>query len=181
MLILEIGRDEYYDEEKEMFIVGKKTKLQLEHSLVSISKWEANWETAFLSNTEKTLEQSIDYIRCMTIHGDKDPTVYDHITTAQLEEVQAYITKKMTATTITSRGPKRPGRKIITSEVIYYWMTVHGIPFDPCEKWHLNRLLMLIEVASAENGPKEKMSRREQMAQQRALNMSRCAKLGTRG
>lgn len=181
MLTLEIGGEEYYDEKQNLFITSKKYKLQLEHSLLSISRWESKWEVAFLSDKEKTREQSIDYIRCMTVRGANDPDVYNYITPEHIELVNDYIGAKMTATTITKRGPKRGGKKIITSEVVYFWMTQYGIPFDPCEKWHFSRLLMLIEVASAESGPQQKMSMKERLAQNRAINNARKAKLNTRG
>lgn len=180
-MILEIGGNEYFDEKTETFVTPPKCTLQLEHSLLSVSRWESKWEIPFMSDKTKTREQSIDYIRCMTIHGAKDPTIYEHISAKQIREVDDYIAKKMTATTITHRGPKRGGKQIITSELIYYWMSTYGIPFDPCEKWHLNRLLMLIEVASAESGPKKKMSPSEIIAQNRALNKSRKAGLKTKG
>lgn len=126
-------------------------------------------------------EQTVDYVRCMSICDDIKPEVFTRLTKADIEKINAYIDLPMTATTITKRGPKKINNEVITAEIIYYWMIQAGIPFDPCEKWHLRRLLMLIEVCSAKSGPQQKMGRKEQMAQQRALNNARRAKLHTKG
>lgn len=154
--------------------------LRLEHSLISISLWESKWKVPFLSDKEKTLEQTVDYIRCMALDEIDDLSLLDRVVPSHIKQVELYINDKMSATTITRRGPQRASKEIVTSEVIYFWMIQAGIPFE-CDKWHLNRLLKLIEVCNAKSGPAQKMGKKEQMAQQRALNAARCAKYKTRG
>lgn len=127
-----------------------------------------------------TKEENIDYIRCMEITGQVDPKIFDLLTQSQLEQISEYINDKMTATVINRRGPQKPSRETITSEVIYFWMIQYGIPPE-YDKWHFSRLLSLIEVCSIKGGPQKKMSRQEQMAEQRAINASRKAKYKTRG
>lgn len=181
MLLLEVGTEEFFDEREQRFISPSPTILRLEHSLRAVSKWESKWNKPFISDETKTWEETVDYVRCMEMTGNVKPEVYKLLTKSDIEKVNEYIAAKMTATTINRRGPQKPNREKITSELIYFWMVQYGIPFDPCDKWHLNRLLMLIEVASVKTGPQKKMSHKEQMAQQRALNASRQAKLHTRG
>lgn len=178
--MLELGGREYFDEKESRFIQKKPTVVKLEHSLKAISKWESKWKKPFLSNKEVTREQTIDYIRCMEITNQVDSDIFNYMTPAQIEQVDAYIQDAMTATTINRKGPQRPSREVITSEVIYFWMIQHGIPPE-YDKWHLNRLLTLIEVCSIKGGPQQKMGRKEQMAQQRALNAARQAKYKTKG
>lgn len=161
-------------------ITTKEQTLQLEHSLVSLSKWEAKWRKPFLSNSKRTMEESIDYIRCMTLTQNVDPNVYKALTPQLLAEVSAYIDASMTATTISKNGNRSANSEIITSELIYYWMVSYQIPFE-CQKWHLSRLLTLINVCNAKNAPKKKMSQREIMARNRALNAARRKKHHTRG
>lgn len=180
MLQLTIGQTEYYDEKQERFIKIKPVQVRLEHSLKSVAKWESKWKKSFLSNKQLTQEEAVDYIRCMEVTGLIDPKVFDYLTQEQHKQINEYISDKMTATTINRRGPKKPSREIITAEVIYFWMIQNGIPPE-YDKWHLNRLLTLIEVCSIKGGPQKKMSMKEQMAQQRALNAARRAKHGTRG
>lgn len=164
-----------------MFKMRKGRKLCLEHSLISISKWESKWKKAFISDKDMTRKQTIDYIRCMCLNAPDDLTVFETLTAEEIESINNYINDSMTATTISQRGPKRPSREIITAEIVYYWMVQYGIPFDPCEKWHFSRLMTLIEVCSVKNAPPQKMGRKEQMAQQRMLNASRRAKLNSKG
>lgn len=180
MLQLIIGQNEYYDEERNLFITPKPVTVRLEHSLKSLAKWESKWKKAFLSKKPMTQEENIDYIRCMEVTGQIDPKTFDYLTSDQLKEVNEYINDKMTATTINRRGPKKPSNETITAEVIYFWMIQHGIPPE-YEKWHLNRLLTLIEVCSIKGGPQKKMGMKEQMAEQRAINAARRAKHHTKG
>ena len=161
-------------------ITTKEQTLQLEHSLVSLSKWEAKWRKPFLSKTKRTAEESIDYIRCMTLTQNVDPNVYKALTPQLLAEVSAYIDASMTATTFAKNGNRSANREIITSELIYYWMFSYQIPIE-CQKWHLSRLLTLINVFSAKNAPRKKMSRQEIIAQNRALNAARRKQHHTRG
>lgn len=160
-------------EEENRFITIKRQILVIEHSLIAISKWEAKWKKPFLSSDDKTYEEFIDYIRCMTIN-EVDPRIFDVLPANVYQEIDDYIGDPMTATTFNGNGPA--GRKeIITSEVLYYYMLTCGIPYE-FEKWHLNRLMTLIRVFSIKNGTQKKMSTREAAAYQRALNEKRLAK-----
>ena len=171
---------ELYDEANERFIEVPKTTLVLEHSLLSISKWEAKWHKPYLSNEKRTREESLDYIRCMTINQNVNKNVYYGLTKSNMREIEKYISDPMTATTISKQNSKI-SRDIITNELIYYWMCELGIPFQPCEKWHLNHLLMLIEVVSIKRQPSKKMSKSAVMKQNHSLNAARRAKHHTRG
>lgn len=179
MLYLKIPSAEYYDESKEEFVYAKEQTLQLEHSLVSLSKWESKWNKAFLSKKDKTYEESIDYIRCMTITQNVDPKVYERLTQKQMDEIDAYISAPMTATYF-SKSNEKPSRETVTAEVIYYWMISMNIPFE-CQKWHLNRLLALVRVCSIKNSPPKKRNMREIMQQNAALNAARRKQLNTKG
>lgn len=180
MLKITVPAIELYDEAKEEFVSSKEQVLQLEHSLVSISKWESKWCKPFLSKDDKTTEESIDYIRCMTITQNVPDDTYSRISLKHVEEVAAYIEAPMTAT-IFSSTKKGPGsREIITSEIIYYWMIAMNIPFE-CQKWHLNRLLTLINVCNIKNQPPNKMSKKELIERNKMLNASRRNAMNSRG
>lgn len=179
MLRVVIPGSEAFDEETETFVYTKERTLHLEHSLVSLSKWEAAYQIPFLTEKRKTTKQTLDYIRFMTITQNVDPEVYKALPEACLTKIEDYIRNPMTATTINNRN-KRGGRQIITSELIYGWMVVLNIPFE-CEKWHLNRLLTLIQVCNELNNPGKKMSKKELLERNKALNEARRASLHTRG
>lgn len=179
MLKIFVPSGELYDERTERFITVNGRELQLEHSLVSISKWESKWKKPFLSGSEKTREETIDYIRCMTTSQNVDPNVFLGLTDANIDAVNRYVDDPMTATTF-KNNQKKPNRQIITSEIIYYWMISLGIPME-CQKWHLNRLLTLIRVVDEKNQPGKKKSRRDVIAENRALNQMRRARTGSRG
>ena len=172
---------EYYDEENEVFIEPKYITLQLEHSLVSLSKWESKWNKAFFSKREKTPEEIMDYIKCMTITQNVKPEVYDCLSRENVLQIQKYIEAPMSATYFPEDKSGKPNRETVTSELIYYWMIALNIPFDPCQKWHLNRLLMLIRVCNVKNQPPKKMSKRDIMRRNSALNAARRNQLNTRG
>lgn len=181
MLELTIGGTEYFDEVDMIFRSDPPTILKLEHSLYSISKWESKWKKVFLDDkVQRTLEESIDYIKCMTINKNIDPSVYSRIRHIDLAKVDEYINDPMTATWFSKENRGAPSRKKVTSEVIYHWMIMNGIPFE-CDKWHLNRLLTLIRVCEAEQGKQKKMSKKDIMAQNRAINASRKAKHHSKG
>ena len=179
MLKLTIPTIEQYDEVKNEFITSKETVLQLEHSLVSLSKWESKWCKPFLTKEEKTVEESIDYIRCMTITQNVDLNVYKFITAENIKKVSEYIETSMTAT-IFSNEKRSTNREVVTTEIIYYWMIEMTIPFE-CEKWHLNRLLTLINVCNIKNNPPKKMNKKELMSRNSALNATRRQSLNTKG
>lgn len=172
---------EGWDEEKQEFVEPQYKTLQLEHSLVSLSKWESKWCKAFYSKKEKSYEETLDYIRCMTITQNVDPSIYNHLTTENIEQVNKYIEAPMTATVINRDADGKKGsREVVTAELIYYWMIALNIPFE-CQKWHLNRLLTLIDVCNIKNSPPKKRSRRELMSRNSALNAARRKRLGTKG
>lgn len=183
MLQITIPDTELFDEQRQRFITVKGQTLQLEHSLVSISKWESKWKKPFLDKRDMTIEETKSYVQCMTITQHVDPAVYDHMTPANIEAVMNYINDPMTATTIAKiEGKGKGGRgAVITSEVIYYYMTAYNIPFDPCQKWHFSRLMMLIKVCDEKNAPQKKMSRRQAASHYKSLNAARRAKSHSRG
>lgn len=187
MLEIVVKAKELFDDEKQEFITLKKdTVLKLEHSLVSISKWESKWHRCFLDDGPKTIEEQLDYIKDMCYTSSSvDDEVFNALSEENLKAINEYISNQMTATRITSnrQGPKRYGPQDnhgLTSEVIYYLMIQYGIPFD-CQKWHINRLLTLLRVCEIKEAPAKKMSMREVMAQNRAINEARKAKYHTRG
>jgi hypothetical protein len=180
MLRLVIPSIELFDSKTQEFTYTKSYELQLEHSLVSLSKWESKWQKPFLTAKDKTNEETIDYIRCMTISQNVDPEAYKFIRQKQIDLITEYIDAPMTATTFSQPNQKPTNKEVITAEIIYYWMIAFNIPFE-CQKWHLNRLLTLINVCSIKNQPKKKMGRKEAARSQRALNEARKAKLNTKG
>ena len=172
---------ERYDEVKEEFIPAKTQTLQLEHSLVSISKWESKWCKSFLHTSDKTYEETLDYIKCMTITQNVKEEVYDRLTTGNVKQIKDYINAPMTATTFSKdRNAGKSGREIVTSELIYHWMIALNIPFE-CQKWHLNRLLTLIRVCEIKKSPPKKMSKKELMSRNAQLNAARRKQLNTKG
>lgn len=179
MLKLIIPSSELWDDEKEEFIISKEQHIQLEHSLVSLAKWESKWNKPFLSKEIKTYEESIDYIKCMTITQNIPDTTYNLLTKNHIKEVNNYIDAPMTAT-VFNNNTNKSNNEIITAEVIYYWMITLNIPFE-CQKWHLNRLLTLINVCNLKNQPVKKMSKSAIMARNKALNEQRRKNLNTRG
>lgn len=180
MLVITIPNKEYWDAVKEEFVNPKGWTLSLEHSLVSISKWEAKWQKPFLSSKEKTPEEIQDYIRCMTLTQNVDPEAYQHLNRDHYKLIQDYIDSPMTATWFSDKTKSRKSSEQVTSELIYYWMIANNIPFE-CQKWHLNRLMTLIKVCSIKSQPPKKMTRSEILAQNAALNAQRRKRLGTKG
>ena len=181
MLRIEIPiSPEGWDAENEEFVESKVQTLQLEHSLVSLSKWESKWCKPFFSTDNKTYEEVLDYIKCMTLTQNVKPEVYKYLTEKNITEITDYINAPMTATTFNEASTKGRGRDIITSELIYYWMIAFNIPVD-FQKWHINRLLTLIRVCEIKNSPGKKMSSKEITSQYAALNAARKKKLNTKG
>ena len=178
---------ELFDEEKgEFFVVPgkpavKEYTLQLEHSLVSLSKWESKWCKPFLSNKNMTEEETIDYIKCMTITQNVPQDVYNNLTADNIKEVSEYIDSPMTATTFSDNGNTKGGsREIVTAELIYYWMIALQIPPE-YRKWHLNKLLTLIRVCNIKNTPPKKMSKKATMSRNAQLNAARRKQLNSSG
>lgn len=171
---------ELWDSQKEQFVSFDGATLELEHSLVSVSKWESKWNKSFFLRQEKTYEETIDYIRCMTLTENVEMTVYSYLTRENYEQINKYIEAPMTATTFPNERKTAGGRELITSELIYYWMISLNVPFE-CQYWHLNRLLTLIKVCNVKNTPPKKMSRREIMSRNTALNEARKAQFHSKG
>jgi hypothetical protein len=180
MLQITIPATEQWDEIKQEFVQTKEQTLCLEHSLVSLSKWESKWNKAFLTNKEKTFEETIDYIKCMTLTQNVDPNVYSCLTNENIKQINEYIAAPMTATYISDDNKGKSNREVVTSELIYYWMIALTIPVK-FEKWHLNRLLTLIKVCNIKNQPPKKRGRRDMATHYSALNEARRKQRNTRG
>ena len=180
MLQIVIPGGELWDESKQEFVYGKEQVLQLEHSLVSLSKWESKWCKVFLSKEDKTTEETMDYIKCMTITPNVNPDIYNRLSRENIKEIEEYITSPMTATYFSKERGGKSNSEQVTSELIYYWMIALNIPFE-CQKWHLNRLLTLIKVCNVKNQPPKKMSKRDIMSRNAALNAARRQQLNTKG
>lgn len=180
MLRITIPAVEQWDEEKQEFISTKEQTLSLEHSLVSLSKWESKWGKAFLTKQEKTFEETLDYIKCMTLTQNVNPEVYHYLTNGNIDEVNRHIEDSMTATFISDDKQGKTNTEQVTSELIYYWMITLNIPFE-CQKWHLSRLLTLIKVCNIKNTPPKKRNKKEIMSRNAALNAARRKRLNTKG
>lgn len=181
MFSLLIPGGEFWNETTEEFIYGKAQTLSLEHSLVSLSKWESKWNKPFLTKQDHSRVETVDYIRCMTLTQNVELSVYDRITTAQISAVNKYMNLPMSAAVFNVREQKKNYNEFVTAETIYYWMITYGIPFDPCQKWHLNRLFALIRFCSVKNNPGKKMSKKEILANNAAVNAARRKKYQTTG
>ena len=180
MLVLKIPEQEYFDEAHQEFTYCRACTLKLEHSLVSISKWESKWKKPFLTPEPKTPAEFKDYIRCMTINQDIPDEAYELMGYDNVKKIEEYIMDPATATTVTDRRKSKGGKgETPTSELIYYWMISNGIPFE-CEKWRLNRLITLIKICNAKGNPQQ-MSKQEIYAMNAALNNSRRAASGSKG
>lgn len=181
MLRITIPAHEHWDELNGEFINTDEQTLNLEHSLVSLSKWESKWRKPFLTKDTKTREETIDYIRCMTLN-DVDPNVYNLLTDDNINTINSYIAAPMTATWFNNENgvAGKHTNEQTTNETIYYQMIALTIPFE-CEKWHLNRLLTLIRVCNEKNKPPKNMSKRERLSQNRSLNAARRKRLNSRG
>lgn len=181
MLTITIPATETFDEIKGEFVYTNERTLQLEHSLISISKWESKWCKSFLdSKQEKSFEETIDYIKCMTLDKNVGDEVYRCLTQANLDAIHDYIAAPMTATYFSNNEQGKKNNEQITSELIYYWMIALQIPFE-CQKWHINRLLTLIRVCNIKNQPPKKMNKREIMSRNAALNAARRQQMNSKG
>ena len=181
MLKIIVPAREFFNESTNEFITSKEQPLTLEHSLVSISKWESKWHKPFLSpKNDKSNDEILDYVRCMTLTQNVDPKVYYNLSKDNITKIQHYIDDSMTATTFSSNNNSPPNREIITSEIIYYWMIAYNIPVE-FEKWHLNRLLTLIKVCSIKNAPSKKMTKGEILKRNHSLNAARRQAYHTHG
>lgn len=182
MIELFLPEVELFNEETREFIRCKECTLQLEHSLISVRKWESKWHIPFLNSESLTFEQSVDYIRFMTLNKNVDLTYLgSRLKNKDIEKVTSYIKDKATATFFYDDGKKQTGKKeILTAEVIYGLMIGYGIPIE-CEKWHLNQLLTQIRVCKNQQSPPQKRSKEDALAEMRRLNAERKAKFNTKG
>ena len=180
MLWITIPALECWDESKNEFVYYKEQTIQLEHSLVSIAKWESRWHKAFLKKDQKTNDEILDYIRCMTITQNVDPSVYMRLTELNYKQIQDYIDSPMTATYIPKDENSKGSSEIPTAELIYYWMISFNIPFE-CQKWHLNRLLALINVCNIKNRPPKKMSKRDLLSRNARINAANRKRFNSKG
>ena len=180
MLKITTDQREFFNEATQEFITIPSAKLVLEHSLISVWKWESKWKKSFLNTKNLTNDELADYIRCMTIGEEADPMVYQYLSPKTLQRIQTYMDEPMTATTFSDRKQYTHKKEIITAELIYYWMIESGIPFE-CEKWHLNRLLALIRVCNIKGTSGKKMSKRDIMKQNAELNAARRKASGSKG
>lgn len=182
MLQITIPQREYYDDVRQEFVYIKGQTLNLEHSLLSIKKWESKWKKPFLGKEPKTFEESVDYIRCMTLNSGVDPKIYYGMTRDLFNKVNEYIEDPMTATWFSDHGKqnKKVNGPVVTAELIYYWMVAFQIPFE-CQKWHLNSLLTLIHICEIKNAPSKKMKKKDLLSRNAALNAARRKNLGTNG
>ena len=180
MLTIVVPGEETFDETTSSFCTVGDITLELEHSLVSLSKWESIYEKPFLGAGEKSDEEVMDYVRCMILSPDFPPEVFSKFTQANIDAVNAYINKPSTATWFASDPNGRKSAEVITSELIYYWLTVFNIPFE-CQHWHLNRLFTFIRVCNVKNQKPKKQTRAEMLAQRNQLNAERKARYKTSG
>lgn len=182
MLLIEVPSVDLFDEIKQEFVTFGGESLVLEHSLVSLSKWESSTEKPFLGRESKTLEETLEYVRLMTITPVNSLNVYEHLSPENFKAINNYIDLKMTATWFKETPQAKGSNEVITAEIIYYWMIALQIPFE-CQYWHLNRLLTLVKVLNLKNSP-EKADRRvtqDDISARRALNDSRLAEMNTTG
>jgi hypothetical protein len=180
MLTITVPGVESYDEKLGQFVTVGDVTLELEHSLISLSKWESEFEKPFLGKGEKTTEEVLAYVGCMILTPNPPGDILQNLSKENLEAINTYIDRKMTATWFSEQPGAPKSREVITSELVYYWMTVFQIPFE-CETWHLNRLFTLIRICNIKQSKPKKMSRSEIAARNRELNAQRKAQLGTRG
>lgn len=180
MLTISLPEVETYSEE-EGFVVYDPIRIRLEHSLYAISLWESKWKKSFIETLEKGMSPSefLYYIKCMSMDESLGDWII-RLSSKNLIEIRDYISDPMTATTINRRNVKGGKKQIVTSELVYFWMTQYGIPFE-CDHWHFNRLLTLIEIASIRSGPQKKMSNKEIASRQQAICEANRRKYNSRG
>jgi hypothetical protein len=180
MLTIIVPGVEMFDEQTEEFVTIGDVTLNLEHSLVSLSKWESIYEKPFLGHSEKTREEARDYIKAMTLTPDVPEEVFLKLTEENIQSINKYIDSKMTATWFNEAPGAPKSRDVITAELVYWWMIEFKIPFE-CETWHLNRLFTLIRVCNIKQAKPKKMTRSEIASRNRELNAQRKSQLGTKG
>ena len=181
-ILITIPPTELYDDAKKEFInIDKEVKLLLEHSLIAISKWESKWHKSFFDpKVEKTPEMVNDYIVCMNRTPNVDPNVFSAIPQSEMKRIEEYLQDPMSATTFNDPPQKKGKQEVQTSELIYYYMFKLGIPKE-CEKWHINRLLVLLKIYGIKDQPDKKVSKSEAMARYNAINAKNRARFNSKG
>lgn len=179
-LPLRLQGSDFYDSATGRFISVREKNVVLEHSLLSIAKWEAKWHKAYFSLEQKTEDEFRDYLRCMCLTPNIEASDFYSLTSEQYQEILDYMKDSQTATTFHNQEKKK-SREVMTNEIIYYLMAEFGIPFDPCQKWHINHLMALIDVCAIKNQPSKKMKPKDMLSQRRALNAQRRNKYHTHG
>lgn len=179
-ITIHVPANSSFDPIRNRFVDTKEATLTFEHSLISISKWESKWHKPFFSQLKKTEDENLDYLRCMCLTKDVDPNIFYSLTLSNQKELADYIANPMTAKKF-RKQEKKGNPEVITSDLIYFWMSHFNIPFIPCEKWHINRLMALIHIASSKNAPPKKIGKREAASQRSMLNAQRRAKMNSRG
>jgi hypothetical protein len=180
MLEITTLEDEFYDQKENKFIPIPAYTLTLEHSLISLAKWESKWHMPYFDTPNKTSIQDLDYIRCMVIGPIKNDSVFNALSVDNISAIRDYIKNPMTATTFHKKTSTRGKKEITTAESLYAHMFSHSVPIE-CQKWHLNRLLTLLRVCDLRNAPREKMSKKQTASWNAEQNAARRAKLNTRG
>lgn len=180
MLEIVVQANEIYHPAQNRFISLPSCVLTLEHSLISIAKWESKWHTPYLNAKKRSAEQELDYIRCMVIGSVKNDYVFSILSAENIAQIRNYIDNPMTATTFSKKSSSLKNKEVVTAEILYCRMFTNNIPME-CQKWHLNRLLTLIRVCDAKSGPPSKMNKRQTAAHYAEQNALRRAKYNTRG
>lgn len=180
MLTITVPAVELFDEAKSEFIDLPEVTLSLEHSLVSLSRWESKWKKSFLHSKDKSADEIVGYVRAMCLDENVPAGVFARLTQPNFEAINEYINEQMTATSFAAMPQQRASRDVVTAELIYYWMIALQVPVE-CETWHLNRLLALIKVANLKNQPAKKMGRSEMLAERNRINEQRRAQAGSTG
>lgn len=182
MLRIEVEPQKFLDERTSEIVQVPGATLDLEHSLISIKKWESKWHKPFLGKNDKTNEEILDYVQCMSLKPNINPIVYQYLPSDALVQIISYIKDPMTATWFNTNaiGAAHNSMEVITNEIIYYWMIKFNIPIE-CQKWHIEQLLALIKTISIKDAPSKKMTAQEELAQRKALNAQRRAKMRSKG
>lgn len=160
--------------------------LRFEHSLVSLSEWEQEYEKPFYSSKtvdNRTEKEMVSYFEYMLISGIEYRPLVRLASPEQMLALTHYINKGSTATTVKEMAQKAGPNETPTSELMYYWLVAFKIPFKPTDEWHLHRLLMLVKVCGAKSTPsgRNKVNKRELAMSMREINEQRLRDLGTKG
>lgn len=182
MLVITVNGEELYDERIQEFVSTEDVVLRLEHSLVSLSKWESKFCKPFLGPEKKSREEVLEYIKAMVVGEDIPDEVFSRLGHKNIEKINEYISAENSATTFveTPQQKARGRSEIITAELIYFWMISYTVPME-CENWHLNRLFALLKVCNIKNSKEKPMSAHEVAKRNRDINAQRREKLGTSG